>query len=384
MLSNILSRKQVTCVSLAIVIFIGLNGWILRNAPIKGGDTHHYLDAVDELYENGSITKRNQNYSGYVIFLTFCKVITPDRYSYISTSIIIQTFVSLVALLSVYYLGISLFSFPTAALSTLFFSLNYYSLFWNQYVLTDSLFISFVIIACATAILASHNKKYLVVSMPAIIFMAMLRPNGLIFFSVFLIYMISTLRVKARALIYTILVICVTIGASFLSTQFQKATNRIQILDNLERGTLIWNQEHIEMPKMEKRSGETVKDTLNYFIDYPKDVIYLAVSRIYINYYFVRDGYSKKHVVFLMIALPLFYLLFIAGVVRGFTVGINRDKLLLLGIIVAQTIIFAGTYADYDPRFLCYIISLTALFAFYGFEWIIKPYLPPFRPEFVS
>jgi len=384
MLSNIFSIKQVVCAALAIVIFIGLNGWILRNAPVKGGDTHHYLDAVDELYENGSIIKRNQNYSGYVIFLTFCKIITPHGYSYLSTSVAIQVFVSFVALLSVYYLGVSIFSFPTASLSTLFFSLNYYSLFWNQYVLTDSLFISFVTISCATALLSSRDRRYLAISIPAIIFTAMLRPNGLVFFPVFLIYMISTLRVKARALIYIVLVICVTIGASFLSTQFQKATGRIQVLDNLEGGTLIWGQKYLPMPKMEKRSGETVKDTVNYFIDYPKDVIYLAVSRIYINYYFVRDGYSKKHVVFLMIALPLFYLLSIAGVVKSFTVGVNRDKLLLLGIIAAQTIIFAGTYADYDPRFLCYIISLIALFAFYGFEWIIKPYFPSFRSKFVS
>lgn len=381
MFSSAFRNTPTRIIALAIIIFIALNGWILRNAPVSGGDTHHYIDAVDELYENHSITKRNQNYSGYIIYLAFCKLITPDRYSYLTTSVVIQVFVSLMALLSIYYLGISIFSFPTAALSAIFFSLNYYSLFWNQYVLTDSLFISLVVIACATALLSSRDRRYLAIAAPAIVFMAMLRPNGLIFLPVFIVYSLSTLNAKAQAFIYAFIVIAVIGGASFLTEEFQKATNRIQALDNLESGTLIWNQKFIPMPKIDKRSGDLLKDTFSYFADYPKDVIYLALSRIYTNYYFIRDGYSKRHVVFLTIALPVFYLLSIAGIALSFLNGIDREKLLLLGIILAQTIIFSGTYTDYDPRFLCYIISLIALFAFYGFEWFVKSCFPVFRPK---
>ncbi len=358
--------------AVSIFLFAILNAWVLKNAPVQGGDTHHFVDAVNELVENGSITNRSQNYSGYVIFLAICKLITPSGGSYFATSIAIQTLFSFIAMFCVFHLGNSVFSETTAKLATLFFSVNYYTIYLNQYVLTDSMFISLALISCSTLVMASWNRWWFGLAAPATIFTAMFRPNGIVFFPLFALYALSLLKAKTQAVIYTILVVALVAAGPFLLKEFYKATSRIQALGQIERGTVVYGYKFIEMPELKNKSHDLLKDTARYAMEYPGALLNLVYNRLYSYYFFMRDEFSSLHNMFLKITLPVFYLLALMGVARCFATGFDRNHLLLLGIIAAQSAITASAYSDHDPRFLCYIISLIALFSAFGLTWIVS------------
>jgi len=247
----------------AFALFAAVNAYALRNAPVLGGDTHHYVDAVNQFLEEGSITGRNQNYSGYVLFLSLCKAISPSGISYFALSVVFQTLFSCAALFCLHAVGVRIFSQTTGLLSALCFSVNYYAIFWNQYVLTDSLFISFVIISCYAAVKASTNRWFLLLALPSVAFTAMLRPNGLVFLPVFFVYLVSSLKPKVQAVLYICVAVAVALAGAFIMTEFQKATDRIQTLDQIERGTIIWNLKRIDMPKLEDKSGNIIQPKPN-------------------------------------------------------------------------------------------------------------------------
>jgi len=117
---------------IAFVLLGAVHVHVLKNAPIAGGDTHHYVDAVNELMNDHSLTNRNQNYSGFILFLAFCKVITPRDLSFFVTAVAIQSFFSFIALYCVFIIGGAVFSRATAVLSALFFSLDNLCMYFNS------------------------------------------------------------------------------------------------------------------------------------------------------------------------------------------------------------------------------------------------------------
>ncbi|VAX23756.1 hypothetical protein MNBD_NITROSPINAE02-1795 [hydrothermal vent metagenome] len=366
---NILVNRKIITFLVSSLIFVSISALILESGPYIGGDTRHYTAGADELIKKHKITGRNQNYSGYVAVVALAKLVSSSEEKSFHLIMLIQAAVSFFAMFCVYRLGEELFGKTTAILGAISFSANFYIIFWSKQIHTDSLFISFVIIASLALILSSRNKMWLVAAIPALIFMASLRPNGLFYIPVFLVYLVSLFKAKTRAAIYALLFISALIAATFITGEVQKATDRIQLIDRLEDGTILWAKEFKAMPKMENRSGNVVKDLTSYLVSYPVETLSLMFTRIYRSYFFWRDDYSARHQMALMIALPLIYLFAIAGLARSFMNNIGKDHLLLLGIILAQTFIVAGTFAVHDTRFTCYIFTFIMLFACYGVEW---------------
>ncbi len=363
------SNEKIITLLVSSLIFISISAQILQNGPYIGGDTRHYTDGADELIENHTITGRNQNYSGYVVIVALAKLVTQSEEKSFYLVMFFQAAVSFFAMFCVYRLGEELFGKIAAILGTISFSANFYIIFWSKQIHTDSLFISFVIIAALSLILSSRNKMWLIAAIPAVIFMASLRPNGLFYFPVFLVYFISIFKARTQAIFYTLLCISALVTATFIAGEIQKATDRIKLIDELENGTVLWLQEFEPMPKMENRSGDVVKDLTYYLATYPAETFSLMFARVYRSYFFWRDDYSARHRMVLMIALPLLYLFAATGVVRSFLYRPGKDHLFLLGIILAQTLIIAGTFAVHDTRFTCYVLTFIMLFACYGAEW---------------
>ncbi|MBI4665209.1 MAG: glycosyltransferase family 39 protein [Nitrospinae bacterium] len=355
---------------LAAVIFIAHNAWFLRSPIIMSGDTPRYIDSADYLLAHGAIVGRDQNYSGFVAYLAFMKILAPEGESFKIAAIAVQTFISLIAFLCVYGTGARVFSETAGALSALFFSLNHYAIYWIQYALTDSLFISFVIISVWALVRFGENGRWIWLAAPACLFTAALRPNGVFIFPVFLVYLLSYLSRKVQIAIYSACIAAAIAASPFLMTEFQKATDHIQVMDNLTGGYLVWGLDKIEMPPFQWEKKNVIEDSFTYFTAYPKDTLKLFATRLYTAYIFTRSGYTPAHNAFLLTVLPVFYILAAAGAVRSYITVFTRDRLLVMGVIAVQSAILALTFSDYDPRFTCYIITLVALFSAYGAEWI--------------
>ncbi len=357
--------------ALAVVLFIGHNVWVLRSAPAMGGDSPRYIGSAQRLLEDGVLSGRDQNYSGFVLYLALTKTVAPGGESFASAAVAAQSAVALGALFCVYGIGAMVLSERAGALASVFYALNPYAMIWNRYVLTDSLFISFVLISIWALIKASRRHGWLGLAVPACVFTAMLRPNGVVYFPVFLVYLHSLFGKRLRVAAYVVIAVAALAASPFLMKELEKATDRIQIIDNLVDGVTVWHEAKIDMPRYERPRTRPIADTFAYVTTYPYDSLRLFAARLYAAYMFTRDDFSTRHNALLLVALPFLYALAVAGTIRSCQRGITRDVLLLLGVLAVQTGIFAMTYSDHDPRFTCYTITLIALFAAYGFEGLV-------------
>jgi Dolichyl-phosphate-mannose-protein mannosyltransferase len=357
--------------ALAVVLFIGHNVWILRSAPAMGGDSPRYIASAQRLLEEGVISGRDQNYSGFVLYLALMKTVAPGGDSFAKAAVAVQSAVALLALFCVYGIGATVLSERAGALASVFYALNPYAMIWNRYVLTDSLFISFVLISIWALVKASRRPGWLGLAVPVCVFTAMLRPNGVVYFPVFLVYLHSLLSKRLRVAACVVIAVAALAASPLLMKEFRKATDRIQAIDNLVDGVTVWREARIDMPKYEKPRTHPIADAVGYVTTYPYDALRLFAARLYAAYVFTRDDFSPRHNALLLVALPGLYALAAAGALRGCRRGITRDVLLMLGVLAVQTGLFAVTYSDHDPRFTCYTITLIALFAAYGFEGLV-------------
>jgi 4-amino-4-deoxy-L-arabinose transferase-like glycosyltransferase len=299
------------------------------------------------------------------------KTVAPGGDSFARAAVAVQSAVALLALLCVYGIGAMVLSERAGALASVFYALNPYAMIWNRYVLTDSLFISFVLISIWALIKASRRHGWLGLAVPACVFTAMLRPNGVVYFPVFLVYLHSLLGRRLRVAAYVVIAVAALAASPLLMDEFEKATERIQIIDNLVDGVTVWREAKIDMPRYEKPRTHAMADAFGYVTTYPYDSLRLFAARLYAAYVFTRDDFSPRHNALLLVALPALYALAVAGAIRSCRRGITRDGLLVLGVLAAQTGIFAMTYSDHDPRFTCYTITLIALFAAYGVDGLV-------------
>jgi hypothetical protein len=97
---------------------------------------------------------------------------------------------------------------------------------------------------------------------------------------------------------------------------------------------------------------------LNYALRHPFASIRLGVTRVSIELIHIRPFYSSRHNIALLLMLPLLYLLALTGM------KLNRDPSLtrLIALtIAAHLFVVAITFADWDGRYLLYILPLIFL-----------------------
>jgi Dolichyl-phosphate-mannose-protein mannosyltransferase len=360
--------------ALAVVLFVAHNVWVLRSAPAMGGDSPRYVASAERLLERGVIQGRDQNYSGTVVYLALMKIVAPGGDAFATAAVAVQTVVAFLALFCVYGIGRMTLSERAGALAAVLYAVNPYAMIWNRYVLTDSLFISFVLVSIWALLAAARRRRWLALAVPACVFTAMLRPNGLVYLPVFLLYLLSLLSRRLRAVACVVVAGAALAAAPFLAREIAKAADRIQAVDHLVEGVTVWHVARIDMPGYDTAGMHPVTAVFAYVATYPSATLRLFAARLHAAYLFTREGFSPRHNALLRVALPVLYALAAAGLVRSWRRGPTRDLLLVLGVLGAQTAILVLTYSDHDPRFTCYTLTLVFLLAAYGLEWVMSAY----------
>lgn len=335
---------------------------------MMGGDSHRYLGSAEALRAGKPIDERDENYVGFVLYLALIGWLAPDRDALAWAAVVVQSGVSLLALLCVYGIGRTVLSGTSGALASLFYAANPYAMVWNRYLLTDSLFISFVLISLWALIRTSRRRAWLTLALPACAFTALLRPNGLFYTPVFLVYLLFLLGRRARLAAGALFAVALLAGLPFIASEVQKATDRIQVIDHLAAGVTIWRTARIDMPEYRSPRTHPIADFAAYATAYPAETLRLLAARLRVAYLFTRDDFSPRHNALLRVTLPTLYGFAVAGMVRRLAAAARRDALLLVGVLAVQTAILALTYSDHDPRFTCYTLTLVALFAAHGLD----------------
>jgi hypothetical protein len=135
----------------------------------------------------------------------------------------------------------------------------------------------------------------------------------------------------------------------------------------LADGVVVWGypDSNLTMPvdsgvdlTMDKSAGP-----LRYALRHPAATVRLAASRVAVELWHARRFYSRGHNAAVVGLLGITYAFAVLGLVRVWRQPLAR---LLVAIVAAHLLAVAATIADWDGRFLLYVLPLISVLAAVG------------------
>jgi hypothetical protein len=344
-----------------VVAFVLLNmGFLALRGVQLGGDTSRYVDGA---LLDGRPLGGYWAYSGYMAVVAFWQVIGAGLPGVVG----FQIGVAAVAGAAVAALGAPLGGRLAGLVGAAFLVVNPDVTRWHGYILTDSLYISAVVIVAFVVWRAAERggRWYglaLLVLLPA----ATLRPTALVLLPVTAAFW-GWRGVVTRDWIGVALGGIGAVGALLLAF-----SPHVQDAAGQHPGAKMWSGQvlyqhpafRMEMPSDEIPRGEGWRPDLRYVQRHPGPTLALGVRRVAVELAHVRPYYSVRHnVVIVAVLLPL-YTLALIGIAATWRHPLTH---LLLGLVVAHLLFVGVTLADYDGRFLLYVLGPLAALAAAGF-----------------
>ena len=363
-------QRQLDRLPLPVIIAVCIGAAIVVHAALfvllgfrAGGDAPRYWDGARRVLAGEPLSDRQQIYFGYIYLLAAIRAFT-DQAVVIHA---VQIAGGLIATIACVRLG-GYFGGAIAALTTGLLFVSFYDIHkWNFYRLTDGLFISSVAVACWLTVRA--RQASMIPALAAILIMATLRFNGIVFAG-FLLGYLACLRTdrRQRLAIALAAVLVILLPSAAPVTPFHPAPTEGQApvqtgtLSFLTDGEVIWDTVKIPMPPQTEVSGRTVPDLLQYVAAHPVDVARLYSLRLLHYVFAYNPRFSPRHVLVTTAHWVIIYALTACGwwIVR------RRDPALswLALLWVCQGALVVLTVGDFDGRYSLY--AAPALLPFAG------------------
>ena len=207
-LRKIRDWKYITLVPLVILScwrIISFPVWLVhskRGLP-SSPDGDWYLNHSRSMLDNFAISL-NMNeilYLGYNLLLTALLAIFKDPV----TVIYIQALTASLAVIFVYLIAWTLFNQRTAIIASLLYLYNWEVTFWSTYLISDSFFVSLLIVCVYLLIRAVDSRRTSYISAFAImaLYMSLFRPAGIVIFLCMLLYVLSRMGRKSISAFWT-------------------------------------------------------------------------------------------------------------------------------------------------------------------------------------
>lgn len=351
---------------MVLAVFAAVTGTFLAAGPQAVGDTSRYLNGAEGFLATGTITGKAANYKGYVLFVAAIKSLTGDAQLQRWLIILFQAVASGAALLCLYSLGRMLFSRSAGLMAAGLFAVNFYALRWTSQIATESLFMAFIIIACWLCVKSLNRSSLLAPAVVVTLFAVSIRPNGIAMLPMFALVFILSMRGTLRSAILAALAVAAIMLYPVVTQELNRTASHENLVSHLENGTVIWKVESIDMPKLEKRSGDQVADVILYVRTYPVETLTLVGKRLFAAWSWHREDYSSKHRVFLAVVLSALYLLMLAGLYTQIRSGFTPAHLLPVLLVLAQSAVIAVSFANHDHRFVNGVMPMIFLFSAAG------------------
>jgi 4-amino-4-deoxy-L-arabinose transferase-like glycosyltransferase len=335
------------------------------------GDTGRYLDAA-EVILSGHLPTSGKAMS-YLAYDGFVAIILGLGWGQAGV-IFVQVLISGVATYTLYLLGKYLYDwragFVAAFLYVGFFDLQK----WNFYILTESLFISTIILS-SYVILACRGWQRILFGGLLVLLATLLRPNGFIVPLALSLYLLVCLwHADKRKLVAGILVLAVIV-LSVASIWIGGMLSKEQVLRHYIEGTVIWGHAESaismpgQIPDCTQAKGNVLFEIVCFVVQKPLYFLQLVSMKLFYFFLLARPYYSVPHnIVILLFLLPVYTLSIIAWF-RG------RNEFVRWGfpviIIILQVLVVSLTFADWDSRHLQVILPLIFLFASGGAVWLM-------------
>ena len=203
-LRKIRDWKYITLVPLVILScwrIISFPVWLVhsqRGLP-SSPDGDWYLNHSRSMLDNFAISL-NMNeilYLGYNLLLTALLAIFKDPV----TVVYIQALTASLAVIFVYLIAWTLFNQRTAIIASLLYLYNWEVTFWSTYLISDSFFVSLLIVCVYLLIQAVDSRGTSYISAFAImaLYMSLFRPAGIVIFLCMLLYILRRMGRKSIA-----------------------------------------------------------------------------------------------------------------------------------------------------------------------------------------
>ncbi len=335
------------------------------------GDTGRYLGAAEAIL-SGHLPTSGKAMS-YLAYDGFVAIILGLGWGQTGV-ILVQVLISGVAAYTLYLLGKYLYDWR-AGLVAAYLYVGFFDLQkWNFYILTESLFISTIILS-TYVILACRGWQRILFGSLLVLLATFLRPNGFIVPLALSLYILVWLwHADRRQLVAGILVVAVIV-LSVASVWIGGMLSKEQVVNHYIDGTVIWGhaESAISMPGQApdctQSTGNVLFEIACFVVEKPLYFLQLVGMKLFYFFLLARPYYSVSHNILILLFLLPVYTLSIISWFRG------RKEFMRWGfpaiIIFLQALVVSFTFADWDSRHVQAILPLIFLFASGGAVWLI-------------
>lgn len=361
-------QKAIVAAATLLAGYSILNAWFLADLGIRiSGDGPLYLSGAEDLRHGRPVQELLRSRFGYVCLIAVCQKTGLG----LAGVVAIQILIAGIAMLALYELGRRLGGGPWVGVgAAAIFALNPDFVHWHCYILTDSLYISTVILATWAIHWAVQGKqgfslRYVlaaaIVSLPPL-----LRPNGWLLVLIAACYWFASLQPRMSIRVAGM----VLAGSAFVAGFFLLLTLKPGLLTNspdtmLRQGEVVWGYSASRLPMpMDEADEGGLLGAAGYVMRHPLACAHLGAVRVLTELAHARPYYSVRHnAVCLMVVLPIYFL-----ALYGFLSRRKHTLAWLLALtIAAHLMIQAVNYADWSGRFLLYVFPLCGVLASAGF-----------------
>lgn len=329
------------------------------------GDSPRYLGAAESLLQGKLPTGKELSFLGYDLFVTFFFWSGLGEIGVVVAQVLLTS----VAAYCLYRLACRLYDSRTGLLAA-FFYIAYAEIHtWNFYILTDSLFISMLIISLFLVVERGGWWRTAIACL-AVIFTSTIRPNGVVLLVSVGVYVLYSLWRAKKYKVFVGVAFGVAVASPIAIDLVGKMLAHASIIHIYASGKIISGYKGIvlKMPGVLPAPPPSIENPLFHILFFiaSKPVYFLKLVGMKLWYYFLhaRPFYSDFHNYFSVLTLFPTYVLAVGGVLSR--TEYPAEKLLLISLCFFQSLVVALRFADWDGRHLLVILPIVFLFAARG------------------
>jgi 4-amino-4-deoxy-L-arabinose transferase-like glycosyltransferase len=239
---------------------------------------------------------------------------------------------------------------------------------WNFYILTESLFISLLVV-CFFFLSRASSFPSLIPGLVVAVMLALVRPNGFIVLIAVLLYgMVAFARAPLQRRPYLLLPLLLLLPVLLLLLD-QYLLFTFRLVETFERGDIIFKYAPSALvpanPLVMPNPQASPLAKLVFFVVYNTEFFMrLVLLKIVAFFAHIKPYYSVRHNLLIMVVLYPAFFFALRGLLRK---GIPIPVKAFAGtVVLLQTVMVALTVEDWDGRFLLSVLPLIFIFAAVG------------------
>ncbi|MDZ7842831.1 MAG: hypothetical protein U5R46_18715 [Gammaproteobacteria bacterium] len=322
-------------------------------------DTGRYLAGADALLNGTALPGKSGSYLGYNMFVAVF------RFSGLGPAAIVagQILLAAVACVCMFHLGSKLGGARAGLLAAGLYAVYPDVQMWNFYVLTESIFISMLIISVFLLVNVRGPVGYALV-VPVVVFTILVRPNGIILAAAVFAFAVFRMFQRRRYAMLLVLGLGAAVLALIAVSAVSDRLAHENIGNHLRTGTVIWGYEGLRFPMALADVPEVRSVGLGEFVGLiaadPVGFVKLAAARLAAFFVHARPYWSPLHNAFTLVTLAVIYALAWRGARQS---GLQDLVVVALSLVAAQAAIVGATFADWDGRHLDAVLPMLFVLA---------------------